>query len=89
LSVLAKENKIPFYIAAPTSTIDLTCRTGADIPVEHRDGQEVRQNTAPQDIQVYNPAFDITPSANITAIITERGILDPINPEAIFRHIVP
>jgi len=89
LSIIARHYRVPFYIAAPTSTIDLTCRTGADIPVEHRDGQEVRQNTAPQDIQAYNPAFDITPSANITAIITERGILDPINPEAIFRHIVP
>lgn len=78
VSVLAKENGIPFYVAAPLSTIDMSIDSGKDIPIEERDPQEVRSfhsiPVAPEEADVRNPAFDITPHANVTAIITERGI---------------
>ena len=81
LAVLAKENHIPFYIAAPLSTIDLSIKTGDDIPIEERDSEEVTLfrgvRTAPMGIQVYNPAFDITPNRYITAIITEVRVVRP------------
>ena len=81
LAVLAKENHIPFYIAAPLSTIDLSIKTGDDIPIEERDSEEVTLfrgvRTAPMGIQVYNPAFDITPNRYITAIITEAKVVRP------------
>jgi methylthioribose-1-phosphate isomerase len=79
LAVLAKENSIPFYVAAPTSTIDLSTSSGAKIPVEERDPQEVTHiqgvPIAPDGVRVSNPAFDITPHHYITAIITEKGII--------------
>jgi len=79
LAVLAKENKIPFYIAAPTSTIDLSLKTGKDIPIEERQAFEVTHvqgiPIAPQGIDAANPAFDVTPHTYITAIITEKGII--------------
>ena len=79
LSVLAKENNIPFYIAAPTSTIDLSLATGDDIPIEERKPEEVTHiqgvRIAPEGVTVANPAFDITPHHYISAIITERGII--------------
>lgn len=79
VSILAKHYQIPFYVAAPTPTIDLNTLTGEDIPIEERHGSEVinrfGQYSAPQDIQVYNPAFDVTPHEHITAIITEKGIV--------------
>jgi methylthioribose-1-phosphate isomerase len=79
LAVLAKEHGIPFYVAAPLSTIDTTMKTGAAIPIEERSSSEVThlhgQQIAPAKIKVYNPAFDITPAKYITAIITEKGIL--------------
>ena len=78
LAVQARHHGIPFYIAAPFSTIDPTLASGAEIPIEERDGTEVRrvgaQQTAPESSPVYNPAFDVTPAALITAIITERGV---------------
>lgn len=78
LSVLAKENNIPFYVAAPLSTIDMCLESGKEIPIEERNPEEVTsfnsQPIAPKKVNVRNPAFDITPHANITAIITERGI---------------
>jgi methylthioribose-1-phosphate isomerase len=81
LAVLAKENHIPFYIAAPLSTIDLSIKTGDDIPIEERESEEVTLfrgvRTAPMGIQVYNPAFDITPNRYITAIITEAKVVRP------------
>ncbi len=81
ISVLAKTHKIPFYVAVPTSTIDFNIKSGKDIPIEERDSLEVThimgKKIAPDNIQVYNPAFDITPNENITAIITEYGILEP------------
>ncbi|HNZ64253.1 MAG TPA: S-methyl-5-thioribose-1-phosphate isomerase [Smithella sp.] len=79
LAVLAKAHNIPFYVAAPLSTIDVSLQTGAAIPIEERNGEEVTSikgvRSAPQGINVYNPAFDVTPARLITAIITEKGIL--------------
>ncbi|MEI4831794.1 S-methyl-5-thioribose-1-phosphate isomerase [Bacillus sp. FJAT-53711] len=81
VSILAKYYNIPFYVAAPTPTIDLKTPTGKEIPIEERDASEVinrfGQYSAPQDSKVYNPAFDVTPHENITAIITEKGIVRP------------
>jgi translation initiation factor eIF-2B subunit alpha/methylthioribose-1-phosphate isomerase len=80
-AVLARENGIPFYIAAPTSTIDLKCKTGDDIPIEERDEDEVHclgeARVTPVGARAGNPAFDVTPARYITGIITERGICDP------------
>ena len=79
LAVLAKENNIPFYIAAPFSTIDNSLKTGDEIPIEERKPEEVTHfqgiQTAPDNTLVENPAFDVTPHRYITAIITERGII--------------
>ena len=81
VSILAKHYGIPMYIAAPTPTIDMQCNTGNEIPIEQRDRLEVicRDGiwTAPKDVKVYNPAFDVTPHENITAIVTEKGICYP------------
>lgn len=79
LAVLAHAHGIPFYIAAPTSTIDLKVSGGQDIPIEERNSKELREvfgvPTAPEDVPVYNPAFDVTPAKLITGIITEKGII--------------
>ncbi|QCK84186.1 S-methyl-5-thioribose-1-phosphate isomerase [Geobacillus kaustophilus NBRC 102445] len=79
LALLAKSFDIPFYVAAPLSTIDLTTKTGADIPIEERHPDEVTHiagvRIAPEGVNVYNPAFDVTPNELITAIITEKGII--------------
>jgi methylthioribose-1-phosphate isomerase len=87
LSILAKHYGIPFYIAAPSSTFDLSIESGAPIPIEQRSADEVTQFgktvVAPKSISVYNPAFDVTPAENITAIITEKGVIEPPNTEAI------
>jgi len=81
LAVLANYHRVPFYIAAPFSTIDPTLASGALIPIEERDGSEVRrvgaQPTAPAESPVFNPAFDVTPAGLIAAIITERGVFRP------------
>jgi len=81
LSIIARHHNIPFYVAAPTSSIDMSIATGADIPIEERDADEVRffgnQLVAPEDIDVYNPAFDVTPSGMISAFVTEKGIVYP------------
>ncbi len=78
LGVLAKENGVPFYVAAPISTLDLTLKSGDDIPIEERAGKEVTHfagmQIAPDGIGVANPAFDVTPNRYVTAIITERGV---------------
>jgi methylthioribose-1-phosphate isomerase len=81
LAVLAKENRVPFYVAAPTSTIDLSLADGGGIPIEERSPDEVREIggrliTVPY-VEVRNPAFDVTPAAYITAIVTERGVHRP------------
>ena len=79
LAVLAKENKIPFYVAAPMSTIDLSLSSGDKIPIEERSPDEVTHiqgvPIAPEGIRAANPAFDVTPHSYITAIITEKGII--------------
>jgi methylthioribose-1-phosphate isomerase len=79
VAVLAKAHGIPFYVACPLSTIDLQTASGAHIPIEERNEDEITQGfgkrTAPQGVKVYNPAFDITPHEYVTAIITENGII--------------
>lgn len=79
VAVLAKAHGIPFYVASPLSTIDLNTPTGAEIPIEERNAEEITEGfgkrTAPQGIKVYNPAFDVTPNEYVTAIITEKGII--------------
>ena len=78
LAVLAKENNVPFYVAAPVSTFDLTLASGASIPIEQRPAEEVTHvfgvAVAPENIAVENPAFDVTPNRYVTAIISERGV---------------
>ena len=79
VAVLAKEHGIPFYVAAPMSTFDWTMESGEEIPIEERDADEVKHvygvQTAPLDIDVFNPAFDVTPHEYVAAIITEKGII--------------
>lgn len=79
LAVAAKRHNVPFYIAAPASTIDIGCKTGDDIPIEERDPDEIRQINRelifPSAIPVWNPAFDVTPAELISGIITELGVL--------------
>ncbi|MFH1752817.1 MAG: S-methyl-5-thioribose-1-phosphate isomerase [Candidatus Omnitrophota bacterium] len=78
LAILARFHKIPFYVVAPTSTIDLSLKTGREIPIEERDPREVLEfggvRVAPMGVKVCNPAFDVTPNTLISAIITEKGI---------------
>ena len=78
VAVLAKENGVPFYVAAPFSTVDLDCPDGDRIPIEQRDPKEVTEpygtRIAPDGVGVFNPAFDVTPSRYVAAIVTERGI---------------
>jgi methylthioribose-1-phosphate isomerase len=78
LAVLAKHHGIPFYVAAPVSTIDVQMSTGKDIPIEERDAREVTESfgkrTAPESVNVYSPAFDVTPHEFVTAIVTNQGV---------------
>jgi len=87
LSVLCKAHQIPFYVAAPLSTFDTSKKSGAEIPIEHRSGEEVKcfqgVLVAPAEGRAANPAFDITPGENITSFITEKGILRPPYQETI------
>jgi methylthioribose-1-phosphate isomerase len=87
LAVLAKAHKIPFYIAAPSSTFDLSIAGGSEIPIEQRDPKEIThgfgRQTAPDGIDVYNPAFDVTPAELISAIICEWGVIKPVTAENI------
>ncbi|GGH30313.1 methylthioribose-1-phosphate isomerase 1 [Paenibacillus segetis] len=79
LAVLAQKHNIPFYVASPLSTIDMETSTGAEIPIEERSATEIThglgKQTAPDGVKVFNPAFDVTPNELITAIITEKGII--------------
>jgi len=81
LAVLAKRNNIPFYVAAPVSTIDPTIKSGEEIPIEERRPEEVTHcggnRIAPEGVKVLNPAFDVTENTLITAIITEKGVIRP------------
>jgi len=78
VAAMAARHKIPFYVAAPTSSIDLKCKTGADIPIEERNGSEIARigstSILPKGVAVANPAFDVTPSRYVTGIITENGV---------------
>ena len=91
LAVLATENNIPFYVAAPTSTIDLSLACGDEIPIEQRSPDEVTslrsERLAPvgMDVQAENPAFDVTPNTYVTAIITENGVAKPSYVESMRR----
>jgi methylthioribose-1-phosphate isomerase len=87
VAVLAHAHGIPFYVAAPTTTFDLAISSGDQIPIEQRAGSEIThgfgRQTAPEGIDVYNPAFDVTPARLIKAIVTEKGVIEPVNREAI------
>ena len=78
LAVLAREHGVPFYVAAPTSTIDTEAKSGEDIPIEERAEEEVRSfggtPVAPEEVRVFNPAFDVTPARFVDALVTERGV---------------
>lgn len=91
LSILAKEHKIPFYVAAPSSTFDLSIASGDQIPIEERSGSEVvsfgEAAVGPEGVRVYNPAFDVTEARNITAIITEKGVIEKPDTEIIAKYI--
>jgi methylthioribose-1-phosphate isomerase len=81
LAVLAHAHAIPFYVAAPTSTIDMSLKSGEQIPIEHRDPREVThlgdEPLAPEGVEAAHPAFDVTPHGLVTAIITEHGVVEP------------
>ena len=83
VAVLAAAHSIPFYVAAPASTFDLSIPTGEAIPIEQRDPREVThgfgRQTAPDNVRVYNPAFDVTPARLIHGIITDRGLIHPVH----------
>jgi len=92
VAVLAKAHGIPFYVAAPTSTFDLSLDSGEAIPIEQRAAEEITcgfgRRTAPAGVEVYNPAFDVTPANLIAGIITERGVISPVNREEVERVVV-
>lgn len=87
LAVLARHHGLPFYVAAPTSTFDLALADGRGIPIEERAAEEITEGfgrrTAPAGVRAYSPAFDVTPHELITAIVTERGILEPVNADSV------
>ncbi len=91
LAILAQRHGIPFYIAAPYSTFDLKLRSGQEIPIEQRAGEEITdlfgRRTAPADAKTYAPAFDVTPAELITAIITDRGVIQPVSDQNVRKVI--
>ncbi len=91
VALLAKAHEIPFYVAAPSSTFDLSLPDGSSIPIEQRDPAEITHGfgraTAPEGVNAYNPAFDVTPARLIAGIITERGVIQPLTTEAILQWI--
>jgi methylthioribose-1-phosphate isomerase len=91
LSILAREHGVPLYIAAPSSTFDLSIKSGAAIPIEQREAEEVISfrdtQAAPTGVGVYNPAFDVTEASDIAAIITERGVIEKPNTERVSNHL--
>jgi methylthioribose-1-phosphate isomerase len=91
LSILAREHSVPFYVAAPLSTFDLSTKSGAEIPIEQRDADEVttiaKTRVAPEGIDVYNPAFDVVEARDITAIITDKGVIEKPNTKKILEHL--
>ena len=91
VAVSAKAHGVPFYIAAPVSTFDLNLAEGSEIPIEERSADEIcngfGKRTAPEGCKVYNPAFDVTPAELIAGIITERGIISPVNRENVYAIV--
>ena len=91
VALLAAAHGIPFYVAAPSSTFDLSLPSGDTIPIEQRDPREVThgfgRQTAPDGIRVYNPAFDVTPARLIHALICEKGLIQPVT-EANIRRLL-
>ena len=91
VAVLAKAHGIPFYVAAPSSTFDLSLATGDEIPIEERPDEEVAvgfgRRTVPEGVAVYNPAFDVTPAELILAIVTERGVIECPTTERVAEHL--
>lgn len=87
VAVLAAVHQIPFYVAAPSSTFDFSIASGTEIPIEHRQAREITHGfgtqTAPDGVEVYNPAFDVTPADRIAAFITERGVIRPPFPDTL------
>src|SRR5688572_5282013 len=92
VAVLAREHNIPFYVAAPLTTLDLSLKSGEEIPIEERDEKEITHireyQLAPDGISVHNPAFDVTPNHLITAIITDKGVARPPYTESLKRLFV-
>lgn len=91
VSVLAKHHGIPFYVVAPTSTFDMQTPHGDGIPIEQRDPDEIRRGysgglNAPEDVQIYNPAFDVTPHEHIAGIVTEFGVIERPDTEKVAKH---
>ncbi|MBQ6827208.1 MAG: S-methyl-5-thioribose-1-phosphate isomerase, partial [Thermoguttaceae bacterium] len=91
VALCAKAHNVPFYVVAPSSTFDLTLENGAGIPIEERDPEEIRRGfgkqTAPDGIDVYNPAFDVTPAELIAGIVTENGVISPVTPENVKKIV--
>lgn len=91
VAVLAHAHEIPFYVAAPSSTFDFSLQSGEQIPIEERDPREIThgmgKQTAPEGVQVYNPAFDVTPARLVTAFITEKGVIRPPFTENLAKHL--
>jgi methylthioribose-1-phosphate isomerase len=91
IAVLARRHGIPFYVAGPTSSIDMNCSSGDEIPIEHRDPKEVShifgRAMAPKGVKIFNPAFDVTPQDLISAIITEKGVIRPPYQQNIRTHV--
>ncbi|HEX5137602.1 MAG TPA: S-methyl-5-thioribose-1-phosphate isomerase [Planctomycetota bacterium] len=91
LAVLANAHGVPFYVAAPRSTFDLSCADGSGIPIEERAAAELTRgfgaSTAPDGVSVYAPAFDVTPAALVTAIITEVGVIRPVTEHTVTRMV--
>ncbi len=92
LAISAARHRIPFYVAAPLSTVDGSLEAGEGIPIEERTGEEilgssVGRRTAPEGTAVFAPAFDVTPAELVTGIVTERGVISPVNKEGIARQL--
>lgn len=93
VALAAKAHDVPFYVAAPTSTFDLSLPTGDGIPIEERKPEEIThgfgRQTAPEGVRVYNPAFDVTPARLITALITEKGLIRPVTTDVVRSVVGP
>lgn len=91
VALCARAHNVPFYVVAPLSTFDITLETGSSIPIEERDPEEIRRGfgkqTAPDGVDIYNPAFDVTPAELIAGIVTENGIIAPVTTELIVEVV--